>query len=395
MLTSVYPLPNDLNKNATKVVNYFTEEWVKQGHNVIVIHNVHRYPLLVHKLPKKIKEKIAAKIGFNIPEMGDVAPKDEYLNGVKVFRIPISKLIPHAEPSKANINKQCKTIINLLGGEQFIPDIIMGHWASPQAAIICQLKDYYNCRTSLVLHGLGYVDSPSFARYLNKIDAIGCRSISDCNKLKEMVKLNKEPFVCYSGIPDGFVNKYTFDENKFNKKPKEWRFVYVGRLVKYKNVDKLIIALAKSNISFHLDVIGTGAEDDNLKNLAISLSVMDKVSFHGRKTREEVLKYMQDAHVFAMTSKGEVFGLVYLEAMCASCIVIGSKGEGIDGVIIHGKNGILVNPDDVKELQRTIKKLDEEYDDSIKSLVLGGYETSQKFTDSSVSFRYLKDATGY
>lgn len=45
---------------------------------------------------------------------------------------------------------------------------------------------------------------------------------------------------------------------------------------------------------------------------------------------------------FIMISKNEAFGLVYLEAMSAGCITIASRGEGFDGVIIHGVNGFYV-----------------------------------------------------
>ena len=44
-------------------------------------------------------------------------------------------------------------------------------------------------------------------------------------------------------------------------------------------------------------------------------------------------------NVWIMISKNETFGLVYLEAMARGCITIGSRNQGIDGVINHGVNG--------------------------------------------------------
>lgn len=41
---------------STNVVNLFVREWNKQGHEVLVIHNSHCYPKIVHKIPKKVKK---------------------------------------------------------------------------------------------------------------------------------------------------------------------------------------------------------------------------------------------------------------------------------------------------------------------------------------------------
>ena len=48
---------------------------------------------------------------------------------------------------------------------------------------------------------------------------------------------------------------------------------------------------------------------------------------------------MEESDVFAMVSSPETFGLVYIEAMAKGCVTIGSKGEGIDGVIVNNENG--------------------------------------------------------
>ena len=268
MLTSIYPAPNDINKNTTKVVNYFVEEWVKQGHDVIVIHNVHKYFSCIHRHPKKIKSKIATKMGFEIPDINDVMDCELVLNGVKVYRRKIFKLIPHGDPSSGVINRQIKRIVNILDQNNFKPDIIMGHWASPQAALICRLKDIYKCRTSLVLHGKGYYDKPKYLKFINTIDAIGCRSKTEVELLKQKINIKKEPFICYSGIPDAFVEQYEFDKSKFSNSIKKWTFIYVGRLVEYKNIDKVLIALSKLDVDFSFDIIGSGAMEDSLSEQA-------------------------------------------------------------------------------------------------------------------------------
>lgn len=104
---------------------------------------------------------------------------------------------------------------------------------------------------------------------------------------------------------------------------KQWKFVYVGRLVKYKRIDSIIKVLADiSNIDWELDIIGEGSEKEYLTELAARLHQSNRINFCGCLPRDEVMNKMKDAHCFIMVSKNEIFGLVYLEAMAASCITI-------------------------------------------------------------------------
>lgn len=397
LVASVYPSPNANNENVTKVVRYFAQEWVKQGHTVKVIHNAHRYFRLIHDLPKKLKQKIATKISFYIPDYNEVRETVFDDNGIEVFRFPIFKFIPHGGHSHKSLERQVKKIERALADCNFTPDIIMGHWMNPQLPIIAELKDIYHCRTSLVLHGRGYIDDGKFdcRKYLPKLDALGCRSNAEADFVQKALNLKKKPYICYSGIPDAFLEKYAY-QNKFMERPKIWRFIYVGRLVQYKHIDKVLIALSKlKEYNYVFDIIGTGGEEENLKKLSAELDIENRVVFHGRMPREKVLEYMSNAHCFTMISKGEIFGLVYLEAMATSCITVGAKDEGIDGVIEDGKNGFLCRPADADALSQVLYTIMTTPVDDLQRYARAGFETAQKFTDSNVAEWYLKDATTY
>lgn len=58
-----------------------------------------------------------------------------------------------------------------------------------------------------------------------------------------------------------------------------------------------------------------------------------------------------------MVSKPEGFGIVYLEAMAAGCVTIGTEGEGIADIIIHEKNGFLIPADDPEELANCVERV--------------------------------------
>lgn len=76
-------------------------------------------------------------------------------------------------------------------------------------------------------------------------------------------------------------------------------------------------------------------------------NIEDKVAFLGQRTRSEVLSEMAKSDVFCMPSINETLGLTYLESMSVGCVPIGTRGEGVDGIIINGFNGFLVNSNNI------------------------------------------------
>src|ERR1700736_2583889 len=66
---------------------------------------------------------------------------------------------------------------------------------------------------------------------------------------------------------------------------------------------------------------------------------------------------MRRCTLFALPSRYEGLGCVYLEAMSAGKPAIGCRGQGIAEVIRHGSNGFLVGPDNEKELTLAIAML--------------------------------------
>lgn len=392
VLTSVYKDSSLGNKDtSTNIVNSFTKEWIKQGHEVIVIHNSHRYPKIIHFIPKIIKKKIATFMSFQISDYVAVKEKEYDDFGVIVYRTPIKKYKPHQSPSKSQILNQTNKIKKFLEKKNFIPDVITGHWASPQMEIIYYLKEYYRCKTAIVFHGMGYLNDSNFdaKKYLSHIDKVGCRSLSQSKMIKNELKLNYNPFVCYSGIPNDYLDKYRLNVSKFDN-IKKWKIVYVGRLVAYKNVDIIIKALSLiKNIEWEFTIIGEGSEKKRLETLSKELHCDNKVKFLGKISRDEVMKTMNDMHVYIMVSTNEIFGLTYLEAMASSCITIASKNGGVDGIIQNEKNGFLCLEGDVDDLYNRLIKLFSSKPKEIKQIAQCGYDDVHKYSDSNMAKQYI------
>jgi len=127
----------------------------------------------------------------------------------------------------------------------------------------------------------------------------------------------------------------------------------VGNLIPIKGHDLLIRAVAGLASEFpalSLEIIGDGAERSRLEVLTGQLKIADRVRFLGRQSRQAVAEAMRRCTVFALPSRYEGLGCVYLEAMCVGKPVIGCRGQGIAEIIQHGSNGFLVGPDNEKEL---------------------------------------------
>jgi glycosyltransferase involved in cell wall biosynthesis len=134
----------------------------------------------------------------------------------------------------------------------------------------------------------------------------------------------------------------------------------VGNLIPVKGHELLLRGFAAIQNQFpglSLEIIGDGPERLRLQKLANEQGIAGKVHFRGRQSRRQVADAIRRATVFALPSRYEGLGCVYLEAMSAGRPVIGCLGQGIDEVIEQGVNGCLIRPDDLYELSGTLTRL--------------------------------------
>lgn len=134
----------------------------------------------------------------------------------------------------------------------------------------------------------------------------------------------------------------------------------VGSLLHSKGHGLVLTAVSKLKAAFpdlQCSIIGEGPSRGELESLAHKLGLAKQVQFLGRQSRAQVAEAMQRCSVFVLPSSNEGLGCVYLEAMACGKPVIGCRGQGIDGVVEHGKNGLLVPPDGLKELVQELSTL--------------------------------------
>lgn len=115
---------------------------------------------------------------------------------------------------------------------------------------------------------------------------------------------------------------------------------------RYKGHDQLLEALPRLRrrvADARLIFAGAGDDVARLKRKAHDLGVGDHVVFTGFLPEDELRRAYANASVFAMPSRGEGFGLTYLEAMAAGLPCVGSVHDAASEIIEDGVSGFLID----------------------------------------------------
>jgi glycosyltransferase involved in cell wall biosynthesis len=193
-------------------------------------------------------------------------------------------------------------------------------------------------------------------------------------------------------IPNG-VDLSLFDSVDTRKVP--YQVLYVGRLVRLKNVDKLIRAfpeILKRVPEASLKIVGHGPESNSLKRLVCNLSLQSKVTFAGTTpTYDSVARYFKESALFVLPSTVEGESIASKEAMAASLPVVATRiaGSGVLSIVEDGVNGFLVDPGHPTMLVERIVEL---LKDERKSRAMGaaGRRFVQEFDWEVVADRTLQ-----
>lgn len=122
----------------------------------------------------------------------------------------------------------------------------------------------------------------------------------------------------------------------------------VGRLTAQKDQETLIRAFAKLAADYpdwFLRIVGDGELKDRLADTIIQCDMQGRVELTGSTSQIE--QEYENAHIFALSSKYESFGLATAEAMAHGLPAVGFKScPGTNELITHGHNGLLVSGDD-------------------------------------------------
>lgn len=151
------------------------------------------------------------------------------------------------------------------------------------------------------------------------------------------------------------LNGFNFNMNYFSPVKRGNKIVYVGRLIKSKNVDMLINAFnALKSKTFKLIIIGDGPERQNLKDLRNNLRLEHNIEFKGYLPNSEVLDNLKASKVFCSLSLHEGMPNVVIEALYSGVNLVLSSIPSHHEIVPEAY-AFFVNPLDVEQVTDGLK----------------------------------------
>ncbi|MBC8064646.1 MAG: glycosyltransferase family 4 protein [Chlorobia bacterium] len=232
-------------------------------------------------------------------------------------------------------------------GRETKPDIAHIHF-SPDF-IMPALALRQTCRAKIIMtRHLVLPWSPSkVRRYTKLFDHIIPVSGAVERKLAESGVPEAMMTVAKAGVPDPAIEPAPLLEGP----PRVGAF---GRLVKEKGFDVLIQAATMAP-DIHVDIYGSGPAESELKALAVSTGVQDRITFHGQIT--DVAAAMNQVDLICVPSVwDEAFPYSILEAMAMARSVVASRVGGVPEVVQEGVTGRLFERQNHQELASILKE---------------------------------------
>ena len=148
--------------------------------------------------------------------------------------------------------------------------------------------------------------------------------------------------------------------------------------------------LKAAGYDFTLNIIGSGALEDTLRQQIQTEGLTDLVHLLGSMKPDAVRTYMERASIFLATSdRQEGWGAVVNEAMNSGCAVVASHAIGaVPYLIENEKNGLVYRSGDIEMLLRQVQAL---LADSEKCVAMGqcAYETIVREWNAEVAAERL------
>lgn len=151
------------------------------------------------------------------------------------------------------------------------------------------------------------------------------------------------------------------------QEPARVRLLAVGRLVRKKGLDTFVEACAvlrDRGLDFEAVIVGErGDQDDDIRARIVHHDLGDRVTVIGAMTQAGLFGQYQRATAFALPCRvlddGDRDGIpnVLLEAMACSVPVVTTGVSGITELVDDGRNGLVVEPDQPRELADALHRL--------------------------------------
>jgi glycosyltransferase involved in cell wall biosynthesis len=134
---------------------------------------------------------------------------------------------------------------------------------------------------------------------------------------------------------------------------------FAGRLTAQKSLHVAVEAIARAD-GVALVVAGEGPDREPLERRAVELGIADRVRFLGPQPRDRVLELFRAADAAILSSSWENFPHTVVEALTVGTPVLATRTGGVDEIVAHEENGLLVEQGDAEALGAAIRRFFED-----------------------------------
>jgi glycosyltransferase involved in cell wall biosynthesis len=137
-------------------------------------------------------------------------------------------------------------------------------------------------------------------------------------------------------------------------------FLYLGRLKRYKGIDRLLRAAAllrAEGVRLRLVIGGRGDWEPRLRALAAELGIARETEFCGFVSEDRKRELFRSAWANVFPSPKEGWGMTNIEAAACGTPSIASDSPGLRESVVHGRTGLLVPHGDVDALAAAMRRV--------------------------------------
>jgi len=285
--------------------------------------------------------------------------------------------------------------------DEFVKDskvngIISDHWKSLEH-LKTNKKKYCLIHGKEINHAKGSGINKRLVKVLNSVEKVIANSKYTKNLAIDIGIKEEKIIVINPGIdPIKNLDQKSLDKVESLLRVKSPRLITVSRFDKRKNHEKVIMAVRNLK-QIYPDIIyiciGSGDEEENIKNLVKELNLEGQVMFFKDITDDLKNALVAKSNIFVMPSgiyktSVEGFGIAYTEAAQYGIPSIGGKDGGASDAIDHENTGLICDGNQLDEIYSSINSMLEnkkylEYGKNAKDIV-------SKFYWSNIIEEYKK-----
>lgn len=229
-------------------------------------------------------------------------------------------------------------------------------------------------------------------KYLQSVDGFIFNSKTTQNVVSSLIGDGKPNVVAYPPT-DRFGDPIPEREIIERAETNELRILFIGNIIRRKGLHTLLKAVKGFRLKIKVDLVGgMDVEPEyayEMERYILIHGLSSTVSSHGALDNEPLKDLFRQAHLLAVPSSYEGYGIVYLEGMGFGLPAIGTTAGAAGEIITHGRDGYLIEPDDAKALAGHLAELASNRDLLVKLSLnaLKRYQEQPKWVETAGRIR--------